>query len=301
MGLFQKKPTKLDKFVDPTGELSNRELRLAEWYARHAALLRRIGFGVLFGWCVITIGYSLFWWGEYAVLGFRKDNALLRQQAEEFQNYAAIQPAYQAADLSIGELQLFESAPGRFDFLARVQNPNKRWIATLTYAFTYGEGKTMAATTVLLPGENRWVGIFGQADQVYPTNPSFEIQQVAWRSVDAHAVPNVEAYISSHTAFVPTDFIFTPKNTLSQIPTNQVRFELTNATAYNFWEPVFYIELLSNDSVVGVSYISVKQFKTKETRDIDIRSVIDGLNVTDIRVVPVVDVFDPDTYMPLGS
>ena len=61
---------------------------------------------------------------------------------------------------------------------------------------------------------------------------------------------------------------------------------------------MFYIELLDGASrVVGITQTTVNKFVGGETRKIDLRSTIDGLSVSDIRIYPVINIFDPSSFM----
>ena len=66
----QKKPTiNVDRYVDPTGEYTTKQLRLSEWYVRNRQLLGQIGTGALILFAVGFNLYGLFAWGNYLVFG----------------------------------------------------------------------------------------------------------------------------------------------------------------------------------------------------------------------------------------
>src|SRR3989338_9513504 len=95
------------KYVSPTGELETRELKLGEWYLRHKFHLRNVGVGLLAAWCVLTVGFSFWKWGEYLVVGYEEDTRLLSLARRQFEHYAALQPRYAAKELSVSRLHVF--------------------------------------------------------------------------------------------------------------------------------------------------------------------------------------------------
>jgi hypothetical protein len=80
-----------------------------------------------------------------------------------------------------------------------------------------------------------------------------------------------------------------------------INFELFNDTAYNYWDPEFYVELFDGNQTAGFIYVQLDKFKSGEKRIIDLRSWVDNLHVSDIVVWPVFDVFDKNEYMPVGE
>ncbi|MBT3949426.1 hypothetical protein HOF40_05065 [Candidatus Parcubacteria bacterium] len=79
-----------------------------------------------------------------------------------------------------------------------------------------------------------------------------------------------------------------------------IEFDILNNTAYNYWEPTFYIELIKGSRTAGIIYFVSSEFKSQEERHVDLRSYIKNLEVSNIKVWPVVNVFDNSQYMSVG-
>lgn len=290
------KKKKLPTYIDPTGELPSSQLELGAWYLRHKILLGQIGVGILIAFCAVTISFSLWGWGKYLLVDYTQDEQLFLNQTLELQDYKNLQTSYGAEDLLVADTRVFRGASDMYDFVANITNPNERWVAKLKYHFDYTNGETDIAETVLLPGAKRPVAFFGHESNIFPSNIRFIIDEISWKSIDPHKIFDVASYANTRLMFSVDNFVFnSPEAKGILVPS--INFDLYNDSAYNFWQGVFYIELLNGGQTVGYVFLSVDQFMVGEKRAIDLRYFGGNLNVTDIRLHPVIDVFDDNTFM----
>ncbi len=298
---MEKKIDMLSKYTDPTGEFSNRELKTAEWYLRHKIQLKNIFKWFLILWCIITIGYSFGYWGYYFSYGYFQDQKMYAQQTVELQNYTAIQPMYGAQDLQVGNIEAYNSVSNLYDFAAWVTNPNKRWIAMVRYKFVYVGGETATKETVLWPQSSRPVVSFGEQAGSYPSYPQFTIENIEWRRINPHSSIDIPNFIAERSKFAVENFTFTAASRSAGILNHLIRFDLFNDTAYNYWDPEFYVELKDGSQTAGFIYVTLDKFKAGDERHIDLRSWVDNLNVSDIVLWPAFNIFDKSEFMPAGE
>jgi len=292
---------KLSRYTDPTGEFTNRELKTAEWYLKHKLLLQNIVKWFLILLCVITIGYSFSYWIYYFAYGYFKDQQMYARQTQELQNYTNIQPMYSAQDLQVGNVDAYNSVSSLYDFSARVVNPNERWIATVHYKFAFAGGETPIKKTVIWPKSERPVMYFGYESGSYPNYLRFVIEKVEWQRINPHSSLNIPNFIAERSKISVENLIFTPSSRSAGILNNMISFSLFNDTAYNFWDPEFYVELKDGAQTVGYIYLALEKFKAGEERRVDLRSWVDNLNVSDIVLWPAFNIFDKTEYMPVGE
>lgn len=299
--MFSKKfGSQLEKYEDVSGEFSNRQLKVAEWYIRHKLQLGHLLIGILLGWSVLSVGLSLFYWVYYFTYGYFQDQKMMAEQIKGVSNYTALQPMYSARPLQFQGAETFPSATDRYDFVARVINPNERWIANLTYRFVYGGGATPPATTPILPRSERPVIYFGQTVIGFPAGARLEVIKIDWSKVNPHKVDNVEAMVAERINFKLEDFQFSSFNKFSG--TNEsVKLKFYNDTPFTYWQVDFYVELFSGGQTIGFMYVPVSKFKTQELRSIEAKLPTEGLSVEDVRAYPVVDVFDRRSYILPGE
>ncbi len=297
MFLKDKKQSNFQRYIDASNDLSNKELKWGDWYVRHKQLLGQIGTGALILFALIFNVYALFGWGNYLFFGLVEDNELAKQAVASTQNYYRIQPLYKAIPLQIDDVTVFSPGPGRHDFVARVTNPNKQFMATVSYEFSFDGGKTEVKQTTLLPQEQRPVGILGHETKGFPTNARLQVVSVDWDRVNPHVIKDIEDYVDQRVQFVFSDFEFIKKSAADNIPSNMIQFDIENNSTFSYWSPMFYIELLQGSQVVGITQITIDKFLAREKRSVDLRNTLDSLSVSDIRLYPVVNIFDQNEFM----
>lgn len=268
------------------------ELFLSEWYLKHKLLLERIGMGALATIAFGLFGYSSFKWGEYIFFGYAEDKRLLVEQLQTTPDYTALQPLYAAEDVEVLSSRAFRSSPGLYDFTATVANPNLRHVAILRYQFVFPGGETAVGETVVLPGERRPIAIFGVPLASPPSSVRLEFTDENYRRINPHRIFDVAGHMSERLRF-RTEHI--------QFSDSRLTFDLANDSAYSYWQPVFYIELLSGGQTAGISFLTIDRFRAGEIRSVDLRLFGDIRGISDIRLSQVLNVFDPSVYMSPGE
>jgi len=307
MAKDQKKKSKKDPlkgYVDTTGTLSNTGLRRAEWFVRHRELLRRMLIGVLGVWCVVTIGFSLWQWGDYFVFGYVEDREMILSQVRNAPDYHATHMRQSPADIQVSRAEVFVAADQKYDFAVDVSNPNERWVAILTYKYTYSGGETASQKTMLMPGVRRPVVVFGHDAGSFPRQVQLVLDDVSWKRISTHDIGDPLGYTKERLVFRTENFSFTPARGEETAAAHSVVFDLHNDSAYNYWSPTFYVELLSGftgEQRVGMLFLSVNTLRSGEMQEVDIRSFAKDLSVSSVRIHPVIDVFDPGEFMEPGE
>ncbi len=303
--MFSKPPTKqsnkkpsLDRYVDPTGELSNKKLKFGEWYVRNRELLRQILIGILTAWCLVAGSYSLYAWGKWVAVDIWADN---RMQAELTQ--AQIPWAYwrdmtAPQSLAIAPVQTVPSGVDKVDFLALVDNPNQHWTAMVTYHFVYGPAETEPQTTTIYPGQRRVLLGLGNTNE---GAPQLVVDKTEWKRFSAHQIANAAAYLAERFNFAVTDVIFTPASSATGAVTHSLSFNIINTSAYSFWSAKFTALYFDGEQIVGVKQIVVPQFRAGETRAQEIKSLAAQLNVTGVQLIPEMDPYNAATFMTPGQ
>lgn len=300
--MFSKKDDKLHGYIDASGDLSNNQLKFGHWYVTNKRSLTLFGVGVLVALDIALVGYSLARWGHYLFVGYMEDVRMHAAQVAEIPDYTIIQANSSAQPLQVRGTQVFSPVNGKYDFVTDVTNPNTRWVAHLTYSYAVAGGETNTAETILLPQTSRPIALFGFASERDPGAVQFRIENVTWQRVDPHAVSDVAAYMAERTAFDVNNFQFIRAGGQNDVTSHRITFDLTNASAYSYWHPVFYVDLFrAGDERVGTLFLVVPQFRAGETRTIDIRSLDDSLSVNSITIHPVINLFDPEEFMTPGQ
>jgi len=296
----KKQPTKLSRYVDPTGEFTNRTLKMSEWYVRHKILLRRILISILSLWSVATIGTGLFVFGDYLIFGYADREAMIEDMSQSYINFTQMKAFYRPKELAVKTPVSLPGTEGRYNFVVEVANPNDRWIAEVLYSFSYGNGKTENAVASIFPMQEIPLVILGHEESVRPKNIRFTLDSITWRRIDPHEIFDPVNFIEQRFQFEVDSFEFVPADYNRGIVSHVVSFDLTNNSLYSYWEPSFYVLFINHGQLIGIDKIIVEQFRAGEVREIKINSTADQLRVTEVEVVPSIDLFDKTVYMPLS-
>ncbi len=291
------KKSGFEQYIDPTGEFSNKELAAGDWFVRHKFFLRQLSFGLLIAWCVITIGFSTYVIGEYLFRGLWQDFDTEDRQIADLSSPGA-EELFSAQELKPEQIDVFPSSPGKYDMYSALTNENAWYVAYITYHYDTSGGPTEMKELAVLPGQRVAVAQIGLEAAKRPSNVSLVIDRTRWERINSHVVADVPAYVADRLDFMTTD---TQIGADAEDGTSKLTFMVKNDTVYDYWNATFVVELRRGNAIVGVFPLTVPLFKAQEERAIDLRPFVNLDRVTNIRLVPVMDVFDSSIYMPVGS
>jgi len=301
--MFKKNESaKFEKYTDPSGELPTWQFKWARWYVSHKLQMRKALVWLLVIFSAGTLGYGIFGWVYYGVIGYYEDKAMLERQVIEAGNFENTSQLIGARNLEIGIPTVYSSITEKVDFVTLVRNPNRRWVADVEFKYVFADGETESARAFVWPESEMPLAYFGYTViGAYPAVVDLKIMDIKWRSVNAHSVPDVEGFKGVRATFLSEDFSFVQAGTVDTSPTSRIQFILHNNSPYSYWTGRFYVELLSGGVPVGVVYVNVDQFRANERRMIDVRSLNGALYADDLRIVPLMNIFDPAEYMAVGA
>lgn len=300
--MFSKKDntsSKFERYSDPTGEFSNRNLKFATWYIQHKVLLRKIVIGVLVIWNVATIGTGLYVWGKYAVWDYFEDNKKIESIAYTYIPHSDIVRRISPRALQVGQARVLPSTEDRYDLVSRVTNPNASWIAHVTYEYMYNGNAIATQKATILPDEETLLVAYAVESSGTPRSTQLRITHTDWKRVSPHDVPKPREFIDERSSFSVENVDFVSANRSLGFTTHQIRFDMINTGLFSFWEGDFTVVYLDRQEMVGVAPIHLSQVRAGEMRTIELASLVDGLTVDDILIKSHINVFDAGVYMPL--
>jgi len=298
MSMSKNEVSKFNQYVDPSNTLSNKDIVRATWYLKHKATLRKIFFGSIITIVSLLNIFGLYGWSKYLFFGTVQDQQLSQQTVRSIVNYLPIQKYYKPVPLDISNINVTQPTTGRFDFSAEVKNANKRKIAEIDFYFTYDGGQTEIFTASIMPNSQRPIVSFGQKANGYPTSVQIAIADIRWRAINPHDLFDIDTYISKRVQFSFTDFQFLSQSEAQDRPANSIQFVATNNSTYSYWNLPIIVKLNRGSETVGFLQTALSEFVAGQSRAVDLRSVANGLTVTDIEVFSIQDYFDIDVYMP---
>lgn len=297
-----KQSDQFSRYQDPTGEFSNRAFETGEWFVRNKLKLKKIFITILLVWSVGSVVTGLVYWGYYFTTGYWNDKEMMVQQISEIEDYESKHAIYGPKNLVFNSLNIYETIrEGAYDFVVQVKNPNDKWLANIEYKFAYSGGETPNSTATVLPGAEHPLVFLGEEYYSYPNQAKLEIVNISWKKIDPHEIFDTATFIASRQAITYGNVEYKLASLSQATPNNSIKFDIRNDSSYSYWEADFYVELYDTSGPVGVTFLRLDKFRTGETRSIDIRSYVNNLNVENIKIYPITNVFDNNIYIKLGD
>jgi len=298
MGELKNKNRKPDfvQYTDPTQELPAQEFKWGFWFVRNRLILYRVAVGVLIGLSVVFWAYVLVRGGSIALYSLEKGGQLDRDLSY-FYDYSVIHSNYAARPLLITGTQVLPGGVGKYDLISEVSNPNERFFVSFDYHFVVGGVPTETKKTFLLPNETRLVASLGYAGS-YPSGAELVITNWQWKRISNHSIKDVEMWQVERLNFLVSDFSFTRSGeVVDGAAANVIKFNLNNASPYSYTQAPFQVNLYQGNALAGVLPLEISNFLSGEIRAVDLRSFVSGLSVTEIRVVPLINIYNNSIYL----
>ncbi|PSO44973.1 MAG: hypothetical protein BRC22_01675, partial [Parcubacteria group bacterium QH_9_35_7] len=159
--------------------------------------------------------------------------------------------------------------------------------------FNFPGGETEKKEAMLLPGRENTRAIFGVENDNITQGAEFIIDDMEWKKVNPHNIPQVQNYMRARLNFPVNNFSFFTGD--DDTPPN-VNFSVTNNTAYSYWDGRFLVEFYDGNSLVAVKDINLEKFRTGEERQVNL-TFLENINITRMELNPKINAFTQEAYM----
>lgn len=279
-----------------SGQLTEKQLGLAYWYVTHKLQLKKIGIGLLIAFDMLTVGFGL--WGllDFYLISWNKDLTLRRDLGRTLISHETVN-RLGPVSLNIPSVDIFNAGSGRFDFLAKLENPNENWYATFRYRFLAGTEETPEREGFILPAEEKFVGAFAVETASLPRRAEFRLTELAWHRVDRHVIRDYAAWSRERLNFILGNITHTSTLKIDSI-IGRTSFDIENRSAFGYWRVGLPVVLLRGTAPAAVSYTTLDNLEAGEKRHVDINwfETLPATSSVDIR--PEVNIFDSNVYLP---
>lgn len=297
--MFGKKEKKEESQPSVNPEL----LQVERQYKREALIvesqpiLKRVGLLIWLTVDVILIALFVLSLVLYLVTGARNDRHLISSIAEDIGVMHEVSSARSASPLSLEGETVISLGDGEYDFYAEVENPNARWYATFTYQFTSSQGDTEWYEGSVMPLERRPVFVIREPFSTRPSGAQLELDNVVWHRVDAGEVQDIDLWLQERNAFDVQDASYTFDLELDGEEIPRTSFSITNNTPFSYWDPQFVLLIERAGRVAGLNVVTLSNFASGETREVDVNWFGAVPSSGTVRVVPNINYFDSSVYM----
>ena len=269
--------------------LTNRELKFSYWYITHKLALRR--------WLAIflIIASVLMWFyvifeTTFYVIDYNLEAYNLSRLASGQNSYLDGLETRAPKPLSFSPINILLGDDNRRDFFVEAANPNPNWLAVFNYKFTAPDSGGESKWGFILPGEKKYLMGLGLEN----AESGLEIADLRWRRIN-----DFERTKNERLRFNITSEEF--QGGVAPGDPNSVSFNITNDSAYNYWEVGIQVFLWSGGQLAGVNYITINQLKTGETRKVELNWANRLPRIDSIQVIPDINILDENNIMPQDS
>jgi hypothetical protein len=279
-------------------DISNTSLEVGLWYVRHRKNLY-IGVIVMLGLLGgLSVGYSLYKFSHYLLVGRDQDAQLYRDlSAGSLSVPVKINPEEY---ITISETSILLQKNNQADLVAKIESSHTRSVINFSYYFMVGGEKSEEASSFILPGDNKYVMIFNQPVTGTPSGAQIVIENIRFSPVDRQILSEWEVYRQSRLDFSVEDKKFTPGQTsgLSEkINLGELSFTISNQGGYSYRQVPLAIVLRSGSRIASISRYYVDNFRSGEIRSIRVSWPESWSGINQIEVLPDVDILDQSIFL----
>ncbi len=275
--------------------ISPKEIKYTRWYLANKKKIQNFIYGIL-------IFLIVLWWGIFTynlviyIQGTKLHKENLIELSKNRINYSTLNKNFTPSQISIKDKIALESKKGVYDFLAKINNPNKNWrIKSLDYKFKWNNGETQKKSIFIIPDSNGFATSF-QNKSSSLNGLKLLISNIDWKRIKKEDKNKLDVLSKIKISNANVNFMV-PQDKMVSMPV--VEFTIKNQSLYSFWEvPCLIILFNQADKIVGINQIPVKKLKSEETRSVSLRWS-DMPTTYSIQVIPLLNVFDKESYMPI--
>jgi len=280
-----------------------KQYRFSLWWVEHRQLLKNIGLGLIL--VIDAVLVLVVVWGFLDSFGIsygKEQRAVAESVVYNQEDLRAYSVSRSAVALELGETRVFSLGDGRFDFYTDMQNSNEDWWAEFTYRFTYEGGETKQATGFILPNSSKPIAELAVSSATLLRDVNFVLTQTVWHRVDHKLIKDYPSWQTDHLNFLVENPTFSQETNIGDKTIGRTSFSVTNKTAFTYYKPMFVILLKKGSSVVGVNRVMLETLQTGETQNVDVNWFGTLPSVSQVEVLPDVNIFDPAVYeAPSGT
>lgn len=291
--------TAAKNYTGPEG-ITTKQLEAGLWYVEHKQLLRRILYGFLIVVAAVSWTYTIYGFAYYLARGMDEDRIMVKQLVETNNIGHSYVLQISAKELAVTPVQVIRSADRKYDLYVQARNNNQDWWAEFDYYFITEGSQTEKAHGYILPSEAKYIFALAQDFNNSPAAATLVMENVKWQRISPHQIQDWSDYYKKHLAILSTDIKFTPAGSspLSEkLNLNQLIFNVSNNTAFNYWETGFTILLYQAGSLVNINHYILNDFMSGQKRFVEI-SWSGAIGWVDkVEIIPEINIMKDDIYI----
>ncbi len=293
-----KKKRDLNEYQDPTG-VTIKKLERAFWFFKHRKDFKTAFLASLIIFSVLAWGYALWGYGKYLAVGMSRDNENMAKLAEPLRITPARVLSISPQSLDLGGIKLLRSN-NKYDLAIKIINPNPYHYAEFKYCFQNGEENLECGENFILPGESKHILALSREINKSAGSVSFETKNINWGKINRHKISSWEDFKKERLNLEIKNIELTPgnKSKLSEgMNLSNLSFQVSNNAGFGYYEAPFNILLVNQSKIVGLNRYSIYNFRSGETKNIEITWPNLGFTSGEIKIIPRINILDQSVYM----
>jgi len=278
--------------------LTEQQLKLANFWMRNGAAIKKAGYGLLIAFSIVTWGYALWVVLDTYAISYPRESRIPSVIAQNHLTEAALQAAI-PEPVRPTDVSIFQNTDSRQDFLVQISNSNPTWWAEFDYSFdTQGE-TTPVRHGYILPLSQRYLTELGWKGQAAARSATFKVANIAWHRIDQAAVGNdYSTFLAKRWQLAFDDIDYKNNLKIGDKTVGQSNFTLRNPSAYGFWSVDLNIVLYRLGNPVAVTTVNVKDIKPGESRPMSINWFDNPTSVSKTEIQPNANILNPSVFLP---
>lgn len=292
----------MDQILLEEEKESKKQYRFSLWWVNHRDQLKKIGLGILIG--IDAMMVVVVFWGfldSFAISYGKEQLAVAETVMYNQEDLRVYSVARAASPLVESDTRIFAIGDQRFDFYSNVENPNSDWWAEFTYKFTYDGGETKPVKSFILPNKTKPVVELGITSATLLRDVTFQILDTTWHRIDHTYIKDYSTWEKDRLNLEVKDAIYSETTKIEDKLIGRTSFSVENKTAFSYYHPTFYVLLKKGSSVVGVNRIVLETLESGSTQQVDLNWFGVLPSVSQIEVIPDINLFNPLSYQALGG
>ena len=291
-------------YEDPMG-LDDKELNFGVWYITNLPRIKKIGTGILIAISILSWGYFIISFVYYIIWGMNADQAVLDDLANTDTISHQVIVARQAEAFRYSSPDVLESSDGRYDIFSQISNTNEDFAGYFDYYFRVGNTETEKQSGFILPKSSKYIYQLGFESASNIQSAELVIENFSWKRISPRPIEDWDEFYDERIDFDIIDPAFESLDD-GQEDNNSLQFTLKNNTAFNYWQVDFFLAIYRNGRIIGVNQYSALELDSQEKREVTIGWPGSFTAVSEIEVIPDLNILDEDVYMdyigdPLNS
>jgi len=277
--------------------MTERELGMASFWARHRIILRRVGYGALIAVDALLWIFILWSLLDAYVISYPREQRITTNITQNAITAASLELAT-PRPVQPSVVQVFDSTDGRQDFLVELVNPNAQWWADFTYQFDAGGALTPERKGFLLPNEPQYLTEIGWKGKTRASSGALRVTGVTWHRINPTDVDrDYAAFRDKRLQIAFEDVTYKNDLQIDKKTIGQTGFTLKNNSAFGYWAADLTIILYRATTPVAVTRLTVTELKPGESRPMTINWFENVGDVTRTEIQANVNVLDPRVYL----